>query len=95
MKLLSVRELKTKSSQVWNELPEQKEMVITNNGKPIAVLSSVNENSLEQVLSAFRKVRAIEAVNSIQYESVRKGTDKISLEEINKEIKTVRSKQKK
>lgn len=95
MKLLSVRELKTKSSQVWNELPEQKEMVITNNGKPIAVLSSVNENSLEQVLSAFRKVRAIEAVNSIQYESVRRGTDKISLEEINREIKLVRSKRKK
>ena len=95
MKLLSVRELKTKSAQVWSELPEQKEMVITNNGKPIAVLSSVNENSLEQVLSAFRKVRAIEAVNSIQYESARRGTDKISLEEINKEIKSVRSKRKK
>ena len=94
MKLLSVRDLKTKSSQVWKDLPEQKEMVITNNGRPIAILSSVNENNLEQVLSAFRQARAVEAVNSIQYESVRKGTDKITLEEINKEIKAVRSKRK-
>jgi antitoxin (DNA-binding transcriptional repressor) of toxin-antitoxin stability system len=94
MKLLSVRDLKTKSSQVWKDLPDQKEMVITSNGRPIAILSSVNEKNLEQVLSAFRQARAIEAVTSIQYESVRKGTDKITLEEINKEIKAVRSKRK-
>ena len=94
MKLLSVRDLKTKSSQVWKDLPEQKEVVITSNGRPIAILSSVNENNLEQFLSAFRQARAIEAVTSIQYESVRKGTDKITLEEINKEIKAVRSKRK-
>ena len=94
MKFLSVRDLKTKSSQVWKELPDQKDMVITSNGRPIAILSSINENNLEQILSAFRQARAIEAVTSIQYESVRKGTDEITLEEINKEIKAVRSKRK-
>ncbi|MEJ2589545.1 MAG: type II toxin-antitoxin system Phd/YefM family antitoxin [Deltaproteobacteria bacterium] len=94
MKLLSVRDLKTKSSQVWKDLPDQKEMVITSNGRPIAILSSVNENNLEQVLSAFRQARAIEAVTSIQYESVCKGKDKITLEEINNEIKIVRSQRK-
>ncbi|MFC1825324.1 type II toxin-antitoxin system Phd/YefM family antitoxin [Thermodesulfobacteriota bacterium] len=94
MKFLSVRDLKTKSAQIWKDLPDQKDMVITSNGRPIALLSSVNENNLEQVLSAFRQARAIEAVTSIQYESVRKGTDKITLKEINKEIKSVRSKRK-
>jgi antitoxin (DNA-binding transcriptional repressor) of toxin-antitoxin stability system len=72
MKFLSVRDLKTKSSQVWKELPDQKEMVITSNGRPIAILSTITENSLEQVLSSFRKARAAEAIASIQYESVRK-----------------------
>lgn len=91
MKFLSVRDLKTKSSQVWKDLPDQKDMVITSNGRPIAILSSINENNLEQVLSAFRQARAMEAVTSIQYESVRKGTDKISLKEIDHEIKLVRS----
>ena len=94
MKLLSVRDLKTKSSQVWKDLPDQKEMVITSNGRPIAILSSVNENNLEQVLSAFRQARAIEAATSMQYDSVRKGKDKITLEEINNEIKIVRSRRK-
>ena len=94
MKFLSVRDLKTKSSQVWKELLDQKDMVITSNGRPIAILSSITENNLEQVLLAFRQARAMQAVTSIQYESVRKGTDEITSEEIDDEIKTVRSKRK-
>lgn len=94
MKFLSVRDLKTKSSQVWKELSDQKEMVITSNGRPIAILSSITENNLEQVLSAFRRARAMEAVTAMQYESVLRGTDKITMDEIDKEIKSVRSKRK-
>jgi len=95
MKFISIRDLKTKSSQVWQELPNQKEMIITSNGRPIAILSSINENNLEQIISAFRRARATNAVASIQYESVRKGTDRISMDEINAEIKMVRSKRNK
>jgi len=95
MKFLSVRDLKTKSSQVWKELPGQKEMIVTNNGRPVALLSSINENNLEQILTAFRRARATIAVASIQYESTQKGTDKISMDEINSEIEVVRSNRKK
>lgn len=95
MKFLSVRDLKTKSSQVWKELAEQKEMIVTSNGRPIALLSSINENNLEQILTAFRRARATDAVASIQYESTQKGTDKITMDEINAEIGAVRSKRKK
>jgi antitoxin (DNA-binding transcriptional repressor) of toxin-antitoxin stability system len=95
MKFLSVRDLKTKSSQVWKELAGQKEMIVTSNGRPIALLSSINENNLEQILTAFRRARATNAVASIQYESTQKGTDKISMDEINAEIRAVRSKRKK
>jgi len=95
MKFLSVRDLKTKSSQVWTELPEQKEMVVTSNGRPIALLSSIDENNLEQVLTAFRRARATNALASIQYDSIQKGTDTISMDKINVEIGAIRSKRKK
>ena len=65
-------------------------MVITNNGRPIAILSSINEENLEQVLSAFRRARAMEAVAAIQYESMIQGTDKITVDEIDAEIQAVR-----
>jgi len=95
MKFLSVRDLKAKSAKVWQELSVQREMVITNNGRPIALLSSINEDNLEQVLIAFRQARASNAVSMMQYESIQKGTDKISLDEINSEIEAVRAKRKK
>lgn len=94
MKFLSVRDLRNKSSQIWQELPEQREMIITSNGRPIAIISSINENDLEQVLSAFRQARASSSVAALQLDSVKRGTDKISIDEINFEIKSVRSKRK-
>lgn len=95
MKFLSVRDLRTRSSQIWQELPDQKEMIVTSNGRPVAILSSINEDDMEQVLSAFRYARASTAVNALQYESVKKGTDQISIDEIDAEIKKVRAKRKK
>lgn len=95
MKFLSIRDLKTKSAQIWQELPSQKEMILTSNGRPIAIISSINENNLEHVLAAFRRARATDAVASIQYESVRKETNKLTIDDINAEIKTVRAKLKK
>lgn len=95
MKFLSVRDLKTKSSLIWEELPNRKDMVITSNGRPIAILSSVTEDNLEQVLSSFRQARAMQAVSAIQQESVKKGTDRLSMDEINDEVKSARSRRKK
>ncbi|MCA1765998.1 MAG: type II toxin-antitoxin system Phd/YefM family antitoxin [Desulfobulbaceae bacterium] len=95
MKFLSVRDLKGKSAQIWKELPEEKEMVLTSNGRPIAILSSINEDNLEQVLSAFRRARAIEAVAALQYESAAGGAGKLAMKEIDKEIKAVRKQRKK
>ena len=90
MKFLSVRELRGNSARVWRELPTEKEMVITNNGRPVAMLTTVDENNLEQSLAAWRQVRATQAIADIQRESVRHETDALSMEEINAEIGSVR-----
>jgi len=90
MKFLSVRDLRGKSAQVWKELPREKEMIVTSNGRPIAILSAVDESTLEESLAAWRRVRATQAVMSIQNESMRKGMDKISMEEIDAEIDRTR-----
>ncbi|MDD5169879.1 MAG: hypothetical protein PHN75_13735 [Syntrophales bacterium] len=92
MKFLSVRDLRGKSAQIWKELPVEREMIVTSNGRPIAILAAITEGDLEVSLSAIRKARAVEAVVSLQRRSVEKGTDKISLDEIDGEIKSVREK---
>ncbi len=92
MKFLSVRDLRGKSAEIWKRLPGEREMIITNNGRPIAILAAVNESNLEESLAAFRQARAVEAVASLQRRSVERGTDKISMGEIEEEIKAVRRK---
>ncbi len=92
MKFISVRDLRGKSAEVWKELPAEREVVVTSNGRPIAILSAVSESNLEESLSAIRQARAAEAVMSLQRRSVEKSTDSIVMEEIDAEIKAVRKK---
>jgi antitoxin (DNA-binding transcriptional repressor) of toxin-antitoxin stability system len=92
MKFLSVRDLRSNSAKVWKELPEEREMVITSNGRPIAILAAISEGNLEESLSAFRTARAVEAVAWLQRRSVEQGTNRIPTDEIEAEIKAVRSK---
>lgn len=90
MKFLSVRDLRGNSARVWRELPAEREMVVTSNGRPIALLATVDEGSVEQSLAAWRRVRATQAVANIQLESVQKGTDQLSMQDIDAEIAKVR-----
>jgi len=92
MKFISVRDLRSKSAQVWKELPEEREMIITSNGRPIAIIAATKDSDLEESLSALRQARAVEAVASLQRRSVEKGNDMITMNEIDTEIKAVRKK---
>jgi prevent-host-death family protein len=90
MKFIGVRDFRNKSSRVWEELSREKELIITSNGKPIAILSAVTEENLEENLKAFRRARALTAVTELQRESVEKGTDRLSLDQIDLEIRNAR-----
>lgn len=90
MQFVSIRDLRGNSSAVWKKLQTEREMVITSNGKPIAVLSAVTETNLEETLKAIRRSVAVASVNSMQEQSVRLGGDKLSLKEINSAIAAVR-----
>jgi antitoxin (DNA-binding transcriptional repressor) of toxin-antitoxin stability system len=92
MKFLSVRELRSKSADVWKNLPEEREMVITSNGRPIAILAAVGDADVESALAAFRQARAIESVTWLQRRSLEQGTNLLTNEDINDEISTVRRK---
>jgi antitoxin (DNA-binding transcriptional repressor) of toxin-antitoxin stability system len=92
MKFLSVRDLRGNSAKVWEELPAEREMIITSNGRPIAILSAITESNLEESLTAFRQARAVEAVANLQRRSVAQGKDKLTMDEIDAEIKAVRKK---
>ena len=90
MRFISVRDLRSKSAQVWRELDRERELVITSNGKPIAIVSATDEVHFEQSLRELRQARALQAVNELQEQSVQAGRDKLSDRGIDAEIAAVR-----
>lgn len=89
MKFVSIRDLRGKSADIWRELPDMREMVVTNNGRPVAILAAVNESNLEEALTAFRRARAVDAVTALQRASATRGDD-IGSADIDAEIAAVR-----
>jgi len=94
MKFIPVRDFRTRPAQIWRELPGEEEMVITNNGKPIAMLAPLSDSNLEETLKAFRKVKAMNAVRNMQERSFKNNNDKMTLDEINAEISATRKNRK-
>ena len=90
MRFISVRELRGRSAAVWKTLADEKDLVVTSNGKPIAVLSATSEEHVEESLRAVRRARAQAAVDAVQQASVKAGTHRMSLDEINREIDAAR-----
>jgi antitoxin (DNA-binding transcriptional repressor) of toxin-antitoxin stability system len=90
MKFLSVRDLRGNSARVWRDLPLEKEMIVTSNGRPVAVLTAVNESNVEKSLAAWRQARALQAITEIQTESAKRSTSNLTVDEIDAEIAIVR-----
>jgi len=95
MKFITIRDFRSKSARIQKELPKEKEMVLTSNGKPVAILTSVSEKDLEKSLVLIRKAKAIAAVISMQERAREAGTDRMSLDEINEEIASARRERRK
>ncbi len=95
MKFITVRDLRTTPAQIWKDLPEEQEIVITNNGKPIALLTPISDTELEDTVAAVRRARAATALKKIQDVAVKKGLSTMTMEEIDQEIQEYRKSKKK
>ena len=93
MKIISVRELRSQTARLWNDLAKEQEIVIMLNGKPVALLTATDEDTLEESLESIRRARAMQGLMKAQMESVNLGLDKLTLDEINEEIDAYRQDQ--
>ena len=89
MRFISVRDLNTKPKEIWTRIKDE-EVVITSNGKPIALLSGVTEETLEKSIRAIRRSRALIALEEMQKKSMKSGLDRMTDSQIESEIQAVR-----
>ena len=90
MKFVSVRDLRGRTSQLWHDLEQEKDLVVTSNGKPIAILTSTDVDSFERSLRYIRRCRANDALGQLQTDAAARGLDKLSMDEIDLEIEASR-----
>lgn len=82
---ISVRELRTSLSSLLARLSAG-EVVITQHGKPVALLTIIDADHLEEQVKAIRKALASIAVQEMRQMSRTKGQDTMPLKRINEEI---------
>jgi len=93
MKFLSTRELRNRPGYV-RDLVRKDDLVLTTNGKPIAILLGIEEDELEATARAIRQARAQLAVSRLRRQAARRGADRMPAATIAAEIRAVRSRRK-
>jgi len=88
MDFVSVREFRVSSRNIWQKLSRDGKMVITNNGKPTALLLDLSNEDLEETILTLQQVRAMRLFNRMRTEAERRGF--LSKKEIEAEIKAAR-----
>lgn len=88
MNFYTVRDLRTTPKNIWENLATDGEVVITNNGKPTAILFDISDGSFEETLKAVRQAKAMIAFNAMRTRAAEKGY--MSDEDIAAEIAAAR-----
>jgi PHD/YefM family antitoxin component YafN of YafNO toxin-antitoxin module len=83
MKIVTIRDFRTRPKQVRLALKREREAVLTANGRPVAVMIPVDAGSIEQTLETLRRARALEALRAIRQESERRRIAAMSTKDIN------------
>ena len=82
MKFVSLRDFRTQTASIRKDLDTQHEMVLTANGRPIAILARVDEDNFEERLKALRRDRARTLLSRIRANAKARGVDKLTMGQI-------------
>ncbi len=88
MNFYTVRDLRTTPKSIWENLTSDGEAVITNNGRPMALLVDISEGDFEETIKAVRQAKAMIAFNSMRTKAAEQGF--MSDEDIQAEIEAAR-----
>ncbi len=88
MNFATVRDFRTSTRSVWDKLNESGEIVVTNNGKPIALMLNIVDGELGELSQAIRQAKAMLSINRMRTIAAENGY--MSDEDIEAEIAAFR-----
>ena len=88
MNFATVRDFRTSTRSVWDKLNESGEIVVTNNGKPIALMLNIADGEFDELFQAIRQAKAMLSINRMRTIAAESGY--MSDEDIEAEIRAAR-----
>ena len=73
MNFYSMRDLRTDSKKMWSDLQDGKEVVLTNNGKPSALIINTPEGMFDETVRAVRRAKVMIAYNHMRSQASKSG----------------------
>jgi antitoxin (DNA-binding transcriptional repressor) of toxin-antitoxin stability system len=90
MAFVSIRDMRTRPGEVWQQLQEEGDLIVTSSGRPFALMISAEGENIEELLLALRRARAQLAVSRLRKQAAERGLDRLSSDEIDAEIRQAR-----
>lgn len=90
MKYISIRDLRGNTAAVRKSLARDGEIVVTANGKPIAVLAPVSPQSVEETVAAIRRARFTRALEEAHSAAKEAGLSGLSAENVDAVVRGAR-----
>ncbi len=90
MKFVTIRDLRANTARLRKDLQEDREIVVTANGRPFALMMPVEPDTVEEEVLAIRRARAQAALSRIRAKAKADRLDRTSMREIDAIIAKVR-----
>jgi antitoxin (DNA-binding transcriptional repressor) of toxin-antitoxin stability system len=89
MRFVTVRDFRSSPKEIWEKLSEEEEIVITNNGKPTALLVNIPEGGFEETVQCVRRAKLFRVLEGARAEAAERGF--LTDGEVNAEIQAMRA----
>ena len=90
MKTIASRKLAAKPGEVWKDLEREGALVITKDGVPRSIMIPTSDATLLEDFQELIFSRARRAVREVRIQAQASGLDKLSMQDIQEEVKKAR-----
>jgi antitoxin (DNA-binding transcriptional repressor) of toxin-antitoxin stability system len=91
MKFITIRDLRSHTARLRKDLDADREVVVTVNGRPFAIMTSVEPEKVEEEILAIRRARARVALKRIRAKARVDGLDRLAAGKIEAVVAKARS----
>ncbi len=91
MKFVTIREFRNNTAAIRRELQTEREIILTANGRPFAMMTRVSPDTVEEEVVALRRARARILFDQVAAQAKAAGMDKWTMKEIDALIAKARA----